>query len=56
MTVGANPLIVSSMGRVCAPGNSGTHIVKFVAAATETDIVGAGVSVNMAGQSLRAWK
>ena len=30
MTVGANPLVVSSMGRVCAPGNAGTHIVKFV--------------------------
>ncbi|MBZ5676447.1 MAG: hypothetical protein LAP61_19595 [Acidobacteriia bacterium] len=49
MTVGANPLVVSSMGRVCAPGNSGTHIVKFVDANTETDIVGASVSVNMAG-------
>ena len=25
MTVGANPLIVSSMGRVCAPGNRNPH-------------------------------
>ena len=49
MTVGPNPLIVSSMGRVCAPGNSGTHIVKFVDANTEMDIAGASVSVNMAG-------
>lgn len=49
MTVGADPLVVSSMGRVCVAGNSGTHIVKFVDANSGVDIAGASVSVNMAG-------
>jgi hypothetical protein len=47
LTVGANPLYVSSVGRVCLAGNSATHSVKFVDAATGTDVAGSIGQVNM---------
>ena len=49
LTIGASPLTVNSLGRVCVAGNAGTHAVKFVSAATGTDVPGSQVSVNMAG-------
>ena len=49
LTVGANPLAVSSLGRICAAGNTGTHVVKFVNVSDGSDVSGASVSLNMAG-------
>jgi hypothetical protein len=49
LTVVGGPLQVSSLGRICAPGNSQTHVVKFVAANTGIDVPGASASVDMTG-------
>jgi List-Bact-rpt repeat protein len=49
ITVGASPLSVSSVGRVCVAGNSGSHTVKFVSAGTGTDVPGASVLLNLSG-------
>ncbi len=49
LKVGAAPLNVTSVGRVCLPGNSQTHTVKFVNATTGVDVPGGMAPVNMAG-------
>jgi hypothetical protein len=49
LTVGSSPLTVSSLGRICAAGNSMTHVVKIVNAATGGDVAGASVTLNLAG-------
>ena len=49
VTLGNKPLIVTSLGRMVATGNTGTHILKLVDAATGLDIPNASVTVNMAG-------
>ncbi len=49
LKVGAAPLNVTSVGRVCLPGNSQIHTVKFVNATTGADIPGGTAPVNMAG-------
>lgn len=49
ITVGVDPLKLNSVGRVCAPGNSGSHIVKFVNVSDGTDVAGASAAVNMKG-------
>jgi hypothetical protein len=49
LTVGSSSLTVTSVGRACLAGNSGTHTVKFVNAATGQDVSGGSASVNMAG-------
>src|SRR5579883_2834599 len=49
LTVGTTPLNVSSLGRVCVQGNSASHTVKFVNAATRADVSGSAVSVSMSG-------
>ncbi len=49
LTVGANPLSVSSLGRICIANNAQTHIVKFVSASNGIDVPGASVPLNMAG-------
>jgi len=48
-TVGSSALNVSALGRLFITGNSGTHTIKLVQAATGTDVPGASVSVSMAG-------
>jgi hypothetical protein len=48
-TVGANSLTVSSVGRTCLAGNTGTHTVKFVVASTGQAVAGGTEPVNMAG-------
>jgi hypothetical protein len=52
VTVGAQPLVVSSLGRMVAPGNSGAHTLKIVAASTGVDVTGASVTVNTAGTAV----
>jgi len=49
LTVGANPLTVTSLGRICIAGNSGSHVVKFTNASNATDVPGGSVTVNMSG-------
>jgi uncharacterized repeat protein (TIGR01451 family) len=48
-TVGTNALNVNSLGRLFITGNSGTHTIKLVQAATGADVPGASVSVSMSG-------
>jgi hypothetical protein len=48
-TVGSSALSVSALGRIFITGNSGTHTVKLVQAATGTDVPGGSVSVSMVG-------
>jgi Divergent InlB B-repeat domain/NHL repeat len=50
-TVGVSPLLVSSVGRICVAGNSGTHTVEFVIASTGTVLPGGSAAVNMSGCS-----
>jgi phosphodiesterase/alkaline phosphatase D-like protein len=47
LTVGANPLSVSTLGRACLAGNSQIHTVKIVSASTKTDVPGATAQVSM---------
>lgn len=49
LTVGTQALTVSAVGRICVANNASTHTVKFVNAATGSDVTGASASVNMAG-------
>ncbi len=49
LTVGANPLTVSALGRICVANNVQTHVVKFVKVSDGSDLAGASASVNMAG-------
>jgi hypothetical protein len=49
LTVGSSSLTVSSLGRVCVAGNSGTHAIKFVTASDGIDVPGGSSSVNMSG-------
>lgn len=49
LTVGANSLVVSSVGRICVANNSATHLVKFVNAGDGSDLSGASASLSMAG-------
>jgi hypothetical protein len=48
IVVGANPLTVTKLGRMMAPGNSGTHTVKLVNI-DGSDVPGGAVAVNMTG-------
>jgi hypothetical protein len=50
-TVASTPLTVTSLGRICAPGNSGLHTIKFVSADSGMDVPGGSVVVNMPGCS-----
>ena len=47
--VGASPLVVTQLGRIYAPGNSGSHTVKLVRASDGADVPGGSTTVAMAG-------
>ncbi len=47
--VGPSPLTITALGRYAVPGNSGTHTVKVVQAASGVDVPGGSASVNLAG-------
>lgn len=49
LTVGANPVSVSALGRICVANNVAAHVVKFVNVSDGSDVPGASASVNMAG-------
>jgi hypothetical protein len=55
VTVAASSVTVSRLGRVFVTGNTGTHIVKIVNAATSQDVSGGSVSVSMTGGSSGAF-
>ncbi len=48
-TVGGSAINVSALGRIFAPGDSGTHTLKLVNASTGQDVSGGSVSISMAG-------
>jgi uncharacterized repeat protein (TIGR01451 family) len=48
-TVGSTAITVSSLGRICIAGNSGTHTIKLVNAGTGADVAGGSLSLSMAG-------
>ncbi len=47
--VGNNPITVSALGRIVAPGNTGSHLVKILDASTGIDVTGASATVATAG-------
>jgi hypothetical protein len=49
VAVGPAPLLVNSVGRIFAAGNTGSHMVKIVDAATGADLPGGAVAISMAG-------
>ena len=48
-TVGGNSLLAATLGRICVPGNSGTHTIKFVNAITGIDVSGGSILLSMSG-------
>lgn len=52
ITTGSSPVVVRELGRWVLSGNTGTHTVKMVNAATNTDVPGASAVVNTAGASV----
>jgi hypothetical protein len=54
--VGASALAVSQLGRMMAPGNTGSHTVKFVNGATGQDVEGGSVVINMSGGTTGQFK
>ena len=49
VTVGSSPVTVTALGRIFAPGNTGTHMVKIVNAANSQDVAGGSASISMSG-------
>ena len=49
VTIGASPVTVVSLGRIYAPGNTGTHTLKIVNASTGVDVPGGSATVSMTG-------
>jgi hypothetical protein len=47
--VGATPISVTGLGRMAAPGNGGTHLLKLVDGSDGTDVPGGSVTVSMSG-------
>ncbi len=49
ISVGSSPLTVTALGRIFVSGNSGTHLLKLVDAASGLDVPGGSVSLAMSG-------
>ncbi len=49
ITVGGSPLTITALGRMFAPGNSATHTVKIINAASGADVAGAAAGLTMSG-------
>ncbi len=49
ITVGSSPVSVTALGRIVVAGNTGSHAVKIVNAATSQDVTGGSVSVPTSG-------
>jgi hypothetical protein len=48
-TVGSSPITVSGLGRMFAPGDTGSHTVKIVTASNSQDLSGGSVTISMSG-------
>jgi YVTN family beta-propeller protein len=48
-TVGSSPVTVSGLGRMFAPGDTGSHTVKIVTASNSQNLSGGSVTISMAG-------
>jgi len=48
-TVGPEPLLVSSLGRIMVAGNTGSHLLKLIRVSDATDVPGGSVTVSMTG-------
>ncbi|MBV9746956.1 MAG: Ig-like domain-containing protein, partial [Acidobacteriia bacterium] len=55
ITVGPNPLVVSSLGRYVASGNTAVHSLKLVDGTANADIAGAVTSINTASATANAF-
>ncbi|MBV9744112.1 MAG: Ig-like domain-containing protein, partial [Acidobacteriia bacterium] len=55
VTVGTTPIVVNTLGRMAAPGNSGAHTVKIFDPNAGADIAGSSLSLNMAGVPANTW-
>jgi hypothetical protein len=55
ITVGPSSIVVTALGRIFAPGNSQTHVLKIVNAGTGADVPASTVTVNMAGGTAGAF-
>jgi hypothetical protein len=51
ITVSGSPLTITALGRMFAPGNSGTHTLKIVNAATGADVAGGSTAITMTGSA-----
>jgi hypothetical protein len=49
ITVGSSPVTVTALGRIVAAGNTVSHIVKIVNAASSQDVTGGSVSIPTSG-------
>ncbi len=49
VTVGGSPVTVTGLGRMFAPGNTGSHTVKIVSASNGQDVSGGTANVTMSG-------
>jgi hypothetical protein len=56
ITVGSQPIAVTSLGRLFIAGNSKPHLIKLVNAATNADVPGASVTLNMTGGTAGQFK
>jgi RHS repeat-associated protein len=52
LQVGAEPMVVTELGRYVRSGNSGSHVVKLVYGGTGKDVPGGSVTVNTAGATV----
>ena len=52
---GSNPLTVTGVGRIVAPGDGGTHTVKIVNASTGQDVPGASAAAATAGGTVGSY-
>src|SRR6202044_1014901 len=48
-TVGNSPITVAGLGRMFAPGNTGSHTVEIVTASNAQVVTGGSVTISMAG-------
>jgi hypothetical protein len=48
-TVGSSPVTVSALGRMFAPGNTGSHTVEIVTASNNQEVAGGSVVISMSG-------
>ena len=56
LNVGSSGIVITSLGRIVATGNTGSHVVKIVDGTTGKDVPGATVTINTSGGTVGAFK